>query len=434
MHPRYAFLLIAVTALTLIWIPVLAGAQGSGTDGWDFIGAVAEGPEGGRIEIYLMRGLVKGPPDSREFLEKAVWQKDGKTVITKNLVDCHTKVRRTTLINEYQRQRLEGSDRYSLVKSEEPRGLEMKVEPGTVAEQIYNDVCFTPGSNSFAVPAETGATSEEPDREQRVQESSPQGPDLKADVTPPPEKVSEASSPACTYSLSPGSQSYSSSAGSGSISLSTQNKCQWKALSNVAWVSIESPDQGSGSGTIRFLLQANTDAGSRTAQIAVEGELFSITQGGSPEVVEYPLTVKKIGSGQGTVTANPAGTLFRNGTSVTLSALPGARSTFSGWSGACSGTGQTCSIKVISATSVFASFALKAFTISVKPSSNGAIYPPGPVRASYGEERTFRVFPLPGYRVSDVLVDGASVGTVGSYRFRGIVADHEIEATFVKEE
>jgi hypothetical protein len=43
------------------------------------------------------------------------------------------------------------------------------------------------------------------------------------------------------------------------------------------------------------------------------------------------------------------------------------------------------------------------------------------------------MFPLPGYRVSDVLIDRASVGVDNSYRFKSIVADHVIQATFVKE-
>ncbi len=43
------------------------------------------------------------------------------------------------------------------------------------------------------------------------------------------------------------------------------------------------------------------------------------------------------------------------------------------------------------------------------------------------------MFPLPGYRVSDVLVDKVSIGVVNSYRFKSVTADHIIQATFVKE-
>jgi hypothetical protein len=268
---------------------------------------------------------------------------------------------------------------------------------------------------------------------------------------PSPDQVSEGSSPTCTYSISPGGQSFSSSADSGAIAVSTQNNCQWTASSSVAWVTITSTNKGSGSGTIRFSLSVNPGTASRTAQIIVGGQRFPIMQdgtprqggtsrqdgtsrqGGTPEITQYSLTVRKTGSGQGAVTTSPAGTLFQKGTSVTLNAVPSAGSSFSGWSGACSGTAQTCSIRVNSSASVTASFSSKTLTISVSPPSNGIIYPPGPVKAEYGEKRTFQIIPLPGYRVSDVLIDRASVGAVNTYTFKGIVADHVIQATFVKE-
>jgi hypothetical protein len=59
------------------------------------------------------------------------------------------------------------------------------------------------------------------------------------------------------------------------------------------------------------------------------------------------LTVTKLGSGSGTVTSSPSGidcgatctAAFSNGTMVTLTATPDAGSTFTGWSGDCTGTG-----------------------------------------------------------------------------------------------
>jgi uncharacterized delta-60 repeat protein len=60
------------------------------------------------------------------------------------------------------------------------------------------------------------------------------------------------------------------------------------------------------------------------------------------------LTLTKAGSGTGTVSTSPAGIdcgsscahAFTHGTVVTLTATPSAGSTFSGWSGACSGSGS----------------------------------------------------------------------------------------------
>jgi len=75
------------------------------------------------------------------------------------------------------------------------------------------------------------------------------------------------------------------------------------------------------------------------------------------------LTVSKSGSGSGTVTSSPAGINcgadcsenYIDGTSVTLTASVSGGSTFTGWSGACTGTGL-CSVKMTSDQSVTAIF------------------------------------------------------------------------------
>jgi len=94
--------------------------------------------------------------------------------------------------------------------------------------------------------------------------------------------------------------------------------------------------------------------------------------GESPESAEasatplpshYPLTISRAGTGGGTVASAPAGidcgascaASFATGTSVTLTATPDATSTFDGWSGDCSGTGD-CTVALDGARSVTATF------------------------------------------------------------------------------
>jgi len=80
------------------------------------------------------------------------------------------------------------------------------------------------------------------------------------------------------------------------------------------------------------------------------------------------LTVSKTGSGSGTITSNPAGIncgatcayAFTYNTEVTLTAVPAAGSMHTGWSGACSGTGN-CTVSMIEAKSVAANFEPKLF-------------------------------------------------------------------------
>lgn len=77
----------------------------------------------------------------------------------------------------------------------------------------------------------------------------------------------------------------------------------------------------------------------------------------------FPLTVSLAGTGGGTVTSSPAaincpGVCSANlasGTSVTLTATAATGSSFSGWSGACSGTG-TCSLSMTASQAVTATF------------------------------------------------------------------------------
>ncbi|MGA1213689.1 MAG: right-handed parallel beta-helix repeat-containing protein, partial [Solirubrobacterales bacterium] len=75
------------------------------------------------------------------------------------------------------------------------------------------------------------------------------------------------------------------------------------------------------------------------------------------------LSVTKSGTGSGTVTSSPEGidcgetceADFEDGATVTLTATPAAGSTFTGWSGACSGTG-TCEVTMSEERSVDAAF------------------------------------------------------------------------------
>ena len=150
-------------------------------------------------------------------------------------------------------------------------------------------------------------------------------------------------------------------------------------------------------------------------------------------IPQHILTIVKTGSGQGRVTNNPPGVLFKKGTLVTLHAIPDSNSIFEAWSGSCSGSHKTCSVNMTAARAVMASFNLKTYTIHVRSPVNGVIHPFGAVKVTHGEKRRFQIIPLPGYRVSEVLVDKVSVGAVNSHTFNNVTGDHKIEVIFVKE-
>ena len=102
--------------------------------------------------------------------------------------------------------------------------------------------------------------------------------------------------------------------------------------------------------------------------------------GTSINVVQPQVRVSLAGTGAGTVTSSPAGincggtctATFAPGTSVTLTATPGAASAFAGWSGtACSGTSTTCTLVVTSAPTATATFnsTAQSFSFAVAPAT-----------------------------------------------------------------
>ena len=96
--------------------------------------------------------------------------------------------------------------------------------------------------------------------------------------------------------------------------------------------------------------------------------------------VSYTLTVTPSGTGSGSVSSSPSGIQcgsdcaedYVSGSNVTLTAAPATGSTFNGWSGSCSGTSNTCSIRMDGARYVGAVFTSAATTRLVTVSKSGA--------------------------------------------------------------
>jgi len=92
----------------------------------------------------------------------------------------------------------------------------------------------------------------------------------------------------------------------------------------------------------------------------------------------YELAISKAGTGGGTVTGTAlncgatCAATYNYGTSITLTATPDATSTFTGWSGDCTGTG-TCSVTMDSAKNVTATFARVYKTLSTTVNGSGSL-------------------------------------------------------------
>ena len=118
-------------------------------------------------------------------------------------------------------------------------------------------------------------------------------------------------------------------------------------------------------------------------------EAVSIVNLSMEDVNVRTLVASISGSGSGSITSQPAGIRcggttkdcyenYPTGTSVILTATPAAGSTFTGWSGACSGTG-TCTLVMDGARSVTATFTLNTASYNLSVSKAGNSTAPSPV-------------------------------------------------------
>ena len=149
----------------------------------------------------------------------------------------------------------------------------------------------------------------------------------------------------------------------------------------------------------------------------------------------YPLTVTKSGTGNGTVTSSPPGINcgsdcgegYPSGTPVTLTATPGAGSTFQVGQGWMSGTGP-CTVTMDAAKSVTATFTINTYTVtaSVVNPTGGTVTPPLSQTVNYGGTATFTVTTNPGYTAS--VSEGTLAGS--TWTIPNVTSTHTATVTF----
>ncbi|MBL8513789.1 MAG: dockerin type I repeat-containing protein, partial [Betaproteobacteria bacterium] len=148
----------------------------------------------------------------------------------------------------------------------------------------------------------------------------------------------------------------------------------------------------------------------------------------------YALSVNKVGAG--TVTSSPSGIAcggtcaanYTHGTMVTLTATPDVSTSFTGWSGACSGT-MTCTVTMDAVKNVTATFTTKTYTVSPAAGPNGSISPNAPQTIAHGSTASFTVTPDAGYSAT---VGGTCGGSLSGNTIttNAITADCTVDATF----
>jgi hypothetical protein len=104
--------------------------------------------------------------------------------------------------------------------------------------------------------------------------------------------------------------------------------------------------------------------------------------------------VTQAGSGSGTVTSSPAGVncgtdcsqSYASGTVVTLNRTAAAGSAFTGWSGACTGTGSTCQVTLSAAKTVTATFRPVYMLTAAKAGTGSGTVTSSPTGVSCGTD------------------------------------------------
>ena len=107
----------------------------------------------------------------------------------------------------------------------------------------------------------------------------------------------------CTFTISPESQGFGSTGGTGNVNVTAEAGCAWTAASQAAdWISITSGATGSGNGTVQYSVAATTGAG-RSGTMLIAGRTFTVTQSESCALTLVPNTAR-VGDAGGTSSFN----------------------------------------------------------------------------------------------------------------------------------
>ena len=161
-------------------------------------------------------------------------------------------------------------------------------------------------------------------------------------------------------------------------------------------------------------------------------ETISVADGIIPAAATPPVTViASVSGGHGTV--SPSSQFAGYNTSVSVSIVPDAGYHIAGIvdNGVPSVIANPYVISNATVNhTLMVTFAVNTYTITASSNDGGSISPSGPTSVNYGSSRTFTIVPETGYSITDVIVDGVSVGSVSSFTFTGVTSDHRITVIF----
>ncbi|MFY9310991.1 MAG: BACON domain-containing carbohydrate-binding protein [Bacteroidia bacterium] len=122
--------------------------------------------------------------------------------------------------------------------------------------------------------------------------------------------VAQSGNTSCTYTVSPLSQTFTSAAGNGTVTVTTTGSCNWAATSNDSWITITSGGSGTGNGTVTYSISSNTTTSQRVGTITIAGQVYTVTQNGTIPC-SYTISPTNLSfassGGNGTITVTASG-------------------------------------------------------------------------------------------------------------------------------
>jgi hypothetical protein len=99
--------------------------------------------------------------------------------------------------------------------------------------------------------------------------------------------VTQAAAALCAPSISPASAAVPAEGGTVTIGVTAGIGCAWTAATSAPWVAVSAGTSGTGSGTVKLTVAANTTTLPRSAVVTVAGQSFSVNQAPSAACVYF---------------------------------------------------------------------------------------------------------------------------------------------------
>ncbi len=167
---------------------------------------------------------------------------------------------------------------------------------------------------------------------------------------------------------------------------------------------------------------SNVDINSSFTNFTAAQMAFTTTPSCSSMASTYTLTTTVIGSG----TVSPASGTFNAGTTQTLTATPATGYTFTGWSGAATGTTNPLSVTMIANKNITATFTVIKYNLTTTVVGSGTVTPANG-SFNYNSVQTLTATPATGYTFTGW--SGAATGTTNPLSVT-MTANKNITATF----